>query len=128
MSAGSPYRGCQDAGTVTVEAAFGICSLVFVLVLALGAIGTVVTHLRCTDAAIEAARLAGRGDRGSAAEAIRRLAPERATSRIQVESRRVSVTVRARPLGGVLPRRWMSSSAYALLEPGVSPERGGDHT
>ena len=52
----------DDAGATTVEAAFGVATLVAVLMLCLAGITAVAQQVRCIDAAREAARLAARGD------------------------------------------------------------------
>ena len=46
-----------ERGAVTVEAAIAVCTLVIVLTAALAAILATAAHLRCMDAAREAARL-----------------------------------------------------------------------
>ena len=43
----------DDRGTVTVEAALALCSLVVILALVLGAVSAVAAQLRCIDAARE---------------------------------------------------------------------------
>lgn len=109
----------NDRGAVTVEAALGICSVVVVFVLALTGICWVVQHLRCTDAAVEAARLVARGDRQRAGEAVARVAPAGATLAITVQDDEVTTEVRAPPLGAFLPGLAISSRAFAFVEPGV---------
>ncbi|SDK32026.1 hypothetical protein SAMN04487820_106308 [Actinopolyspora mzabensis] len=118
-----------DAGSVTVEAALGICSVVAVFLLVLGAITAVFLQLRCTDAAVEAARLRARGDVVRAERAVERVAPDSARHHTTVANGYVTVTVDVRPLGNVLPIR-LRARAHAALEPGVAgsgtPE-GGRH-
>lgn len=111
-----PYQ--RDGGAVTVEAALGICSIVAVLAMALGATGLMIAHLRCTDAAIEAARLVARGERDRAEQAVQRIAPAGAELVVRVQGDEITTTVSAEPLGGFLPQRWTSSSAFAVMEPG----------
>ncbi|GAA0510316.1 hypothetical protein GCM10011581_00160 [Saccharopolyspora subtropica] len=111
----------RDAGTVTVEAALGICSVVAVFLLVLAGMGAVVGHLRCTDAAVEAARLAARGDRTRADEAAARIAPAGATLAVRIEGDVVHTEVSAPLSGGLLPGRWLHARAVAVLEPGVAP-------
>ncbi|MGJ7909231.1 TadE family type IV pilus minor pilin [Actinopolyspora sp. H202] len=109
----------SDTGSVTVEAALGICSVVAVFLLVLGAITAVFLQLRCTDAAVEAARLRARGDVARAERAVERVAPENARQHTTVANGYVTVTVGVRPLGEVLPIR-LRARAHAALEPGVA--------
>ena len=51
-----------EEGSATVEAAFGISSLVAVLVLAFGGLGTVTMQIAATSAARDIARAAARGE------------------------------------------------------------------
>lgn len=111
-------RGDRDAGAVTVEAALGICSIVTAFALALGGMSVMIGQLRCTDAAIEAARLVARGDRDRASEAVRRVAPTGATLRITVRGDEITTEVAAQPLKGVLPDDWLRGRAFAVMEPG----------
>ncbi|WP_216628573.1 TadE family type IV pilus minor pilin [Actinopolyspora erythraea] len=105
-----------------MEAALGICSVVAVFLLALGGVTAVFLQLRCTDAAIEAARLHARGDGARAERALERSAPQDARHRVTVANGHVTVTVSLRPLGGVLPLR-LRARAHAVLEPGVAGSR-----
>jgi hypothetical protein len=114
----------HDCGAVTVEAAIGICSVVAVFALALRGMGLVLGHLRCTDAAVEAARLVARGAQNRASEAVARLAPARATLDVTVHGDEVVTEVRAPPLGGFFPGPLISGRAYAVAEPGV---QAGEH-
>ncbi|MEV0052978.1 TadE family type IV pilus minor pilin [Saccharopolyspora shandongensis] len=118
----SPGAGtaCRDAGAVTVEAALGICSVIAVFTLILTGIGAMIGQLRCTDAAVEAARLVARGDRPRADEAVDRLAPGGASLSVLVEGDQVSTEVSAPLPGEFLPGRWLSARAVAVLEPGVA--------
>jgi len=109
----------RDSGSVTVEAALALCSLVAFLTLAVGAIAATIGALRCLDAARELARLAARGepDRGRAVAA--QLAPAGA----QFEVTRADDTVTAEvwvPLARPLPVR-ISGRAVAAAEPGAAP-------
>ncbi|MEU6265770.1 TadE family type IV pilus minor pilin [Saccharopolyspora shandongensis] len=115
--AGTTWR---DAGAVTVEAALGICSVIAVFTLILTGIGALIGQLRCTDAAVEAARLVARGDRPRADEAVDRLAPGGASLSVLVEGDQVSTEVSAPLPGEFLPGRWLSARAVAVLEPGVA--------
>lgn len=118
-------RRTQDAGGATVEAALGVCSVVTVFLLALAGMGAVIGQLRGTDAAVEAARLASRGERERAAEVVATIAPDGATVAVRTHRDEVAVEVRSPLPGGVLPGRWLTSRAYAVLEPGV-PSPGGE--
>lgn len=115
--------GNSDRGAVTVEAALGICSVVAVFVMALTGICWVVGYLRCTDAAVEAARLIARGDRQRADAAVARVAPAGATLAVTVRGDDIAAEVRAPPLGALLPGLTISSRAFAVMEPGI-PESG----
>ena len=57
---GSRASSRDDRGAVTVEAALALCSLTVVVALAVAAITAAATSVRCTDAARELVRLAGR--------------------------------------------------------------------
>lgn len=114
----------RDSGAVTVEAALGICSVVAVFAVSLGGLGVVMTHLRCTDAAIEAARLVARGDRARAGTAVRKIAPAGARLRVTVRGDEVTTTVTAPPLGRLVSGYTVSSSAFAVMEPGSGASRG----
>lgn len=114
----------SDRGAVTVEAALGICSVVAVFVMALTGICWMVQYLRCTDAAVEAARLVARGDGQRAGSAVARIAPAGATLDVLVDRDEISAEVRAPPLGDLAPRLTMSSRAFAVLEPGAGEQEG----
>ncbi|WP_349253358.1 TadE family type IV pilus minor pilin [Saccharopolyspora erythraea] len=107
-----------DRGAVTVEAALGICSLVLVFALAVGGLCAVIGQLRCTDAAVEAARLTARGSQAEAAGAVQRLAPTGATLAVSVTGDQVTAEVRSPLPGGFLPGKWLKSTALAVMEPG----------
>lgn len=99
----------NDRGSVTVEAAVGLCSLVAVFGLLLLGAAAVLGQLRCQDAAVEAARLLARGDAPRAEQAVRTIAPvgaryERTTSGDQVEVR--------------VSAHGLHAEAVAVLEPG----------
>lgn len=119
---GSPAnREDAESGAVTVEAALGICSVAAVLVLALMALGAVIGQLRCTDAAIEAARLVARGERGRASEAVSSIAPAAASLDVTVRGDRITTEVRSPPIGRLPPGQWLSAEAFAVAEPGTVP-------
>ncbi len=117
--------GCAERGAVTVEAALGICSVVAVLVLALAALCAVIGQLRCTDAAIEAARLVARGERSRAPEAVALIAPRGATLDVTVRGDRITTEVRSPPTGRFPPGQWLSGEAFAVAEPGTVPLPSG---
>jgi hypothetical protein len=103
---------------VTVEAALALGALVMVLWIVVAGVAAVTAHLRCVDAAREAARLIARGDDGLAEEAARRIAPDDADLRISVDGERISVTVSADMLVTV------TGEAFAIAEPAESQETG----
>lgn len=123
---GTRYR---DSGAVTVEAALGICSIVAVFALVLAGMSVLIGQLRCTDAAVEAARLVARGERDRAREVARRLAPEGARVHVTVRGDEVTTRVTLRPVGGLLPDQWLSGRALAVMEPGrvAAPASSGGH-
>ena len=110
-----------ESGAVTVEAALGICSVVAVLVLALMALGAVIDQLRCTDAAIEAARLVARGERSRAPEAVSSIASTTASLDVTVRGDRITTEVRSPPMGRFPPGQWLTAEAFAVAEPGTVP-------
>lgn len=114
-----------DRGSVTVEGAITVCSLIVVLGLVLGVVTATMAQVRCADAAGEAARLLGRGDDGRAREAVRRLAPDGATLTSSGDGPGVAVTVRSPLLGGLLPGIELSAEAYAVREPAAETEGDG---
>ncbi|MDI2032810.1 TadE family type IV pilus minor pilin [Saccharopolyspora sp. TS4A08] len=99
----------NDRGSVTVEAALGICSLVAVFGLLLLGCAAVLGQLRCQDAAVEAARLLARGDAPRAERAVRALAPADARYEHAITGDQVQVRISA---------RWARAEAVAVLEPG----------
>jgi hypothetical protein len=112
---------------VTIEAAFAVGTLVVVLAVVLAAMGAVVLQLRCTDAAVEAARLAARGDPDGARTAAARLLPDGAQVTVEVRGDDVVVRVRAAPLGSALPGLRVAAEALAAREPSpVAPADGPD--
>ncbi|GAB3130402.1 TadE family type IV pilus minor pilin [Tsukamurella serpentis] len=89
------------------------------LVLGIGAILGVTAHVRCVDAAREAARLSARGDDERAARAVAEVGPPGASSAITRAGDTVTVQVRAPVV--VLPGLTVSATAVAALEPGTGP-------
>lgn len=118
----------SDRGAVTVEAAIALIGLVAVLAMGLAGVAAVGDQLRCTDAAREAARLAARGDPETARDAAERIAPSGAQLDMKLTATAISVTVRAEPAGGLLPGVEVSADAYAVPEPGVSPDDRSKHS
>ncbi|GAA2672370.1 MULTISPECIES: TadE family type IV pilus minor pilin [Actinosynnema] len=105
----------DDRGSVTVELALTMLTALLVLACCAEGVLTVVDHLRCTDAAREAARLIARGDPESEARrAVDRIAPENATLTVTREPDAATVVVAV---------SWIKASAYAVLED-VDPEAG----
>jgi Flp pilus assembly protein TadG len=118
MSVRSTARPADDRGTVTVEAALALCSLVVVLALVLSAVSAVAAQLRCVDAAREAARLTARGEPDRAEDLARRIAPPGAVVAVTVQGDEVTARVSADPVAGLLPGIEVGAEAVALLEPG----------
>jgi hypothetical protein len=73
-------------------------------------------QVRCVDAAREAARLAARGDDGSAAVAAHRVAPDGAVVELRRDGELVVATVTAR--SPLLPGVTVAAEAVAAAEPG----------
>lgn len=107
---------CRDErGAVTVEAAIAIASIVTVVVLCIGAIVAATLHIRCVDAAREAARLAARGDDAVAVSTAAKVAPDGAEITLRVEGDLVIATVRTR--SSLLPLVDITAGAVAAVEP-----------
>lgn len=105
-----------DRGSVTVEAAIGLSTLVVVMALCVAGLAAMVAQVRTTDAAGEAARLAARGDETAARAVVERLAPS--GSELQLTgSALVTARVVAPPLGGLLPGIRLGATAVAMREP-----------
>ena len=110
-----------DRGSVTVEAALALCSLVAVLALILAAVSAVAAQLRCIDAAREAARLTARGEPARAEDIARRIAPRGAVVAVTVRGDEVTARISANPAAGLLPGVDVGAEAAAVLEPGPLP-------
>jgi len=109
-------RVANDAGGVTVEAAFAIASLAVVLVACLAGVSAMVAQVRCIDSAREAARLAARGDEPSAVETARRIGPRGSVVHLRAEGDLVLARVTAvSPLWFRIP---IEAEAVAAREPG----------
>jgi hypothetical protein len=74
-------------------------------------------QVRCVDAAREAARLAARGDDGSASDAARSIAPDGAAVQLRRDGGFVVATVTAR--SPLLPGVTVAAEAVAAAEPGL---------
>lgn len=118
-SGNHPDATFGDRGSVTVEAALVLAVLMVVVASCLAGIGCVIAQLRCADAAREAARLTGRGDRHAAASAVVAIAPDGAVLSLQVSGDLVTATVSVGAVTGLLPGVSVRASASAALEEGV---------
>nr|WP_089301897.1 TadE family type IV pilus minor pilin [Haloechinothrix alba] len=119
--------GSSERGSVTVEAALALASLVAVLVATIAGVAAVTDQLRCTDAAREAARLIARGQAERADEAVSRIAPADARWEVDETTNGIAVTVSVVPAGGLLPGVIVRGDAFAVPEPVAAPpgERQG---
>lgn len=107
----------SDRGAVTVEAAIVMTALMVVLMMIVGALLAVTDHLRCIDAAREAARLAARGEPDLGRTVAAGLAPRGADILIRREGDAISVEVRAESSAGIRLR----ADAHVIAEPGGDP-------
>jgi hypothetical protein len=85
-----------------------------VVCLALAGFATLNAHLRCLDAAREAARLIARGEPGTAQEAVHQIAPPGARFSVRTNADHIEVEVSA-PL--ILPGLDITARAFAVAEP-----------
>ena len=106
----------DDRGAVTVEAALALCSLVAVMVVVIGAVSAASAHLRCLDAAREAARLVSRGEPQRAQEVAAAVAPRGAAVDVRVVGDEVHVRVTAAAVPG-LPGLSLVGVAVGVMEP-----------
>lgn len=109
----------SDRGAVTVEAAIVMSALMVVLVLVVGALLAVTDHMRCIDAAREAARLTARGEMDRGRSVAAGLAPRGADISIRRDGDAVSVEVRAQPAAGLVPGIHLRADAHVIAEPGT---------
>lgn len=116
---GAEDRSKGDRGSVTVEAAVGLTAIVLVLSMCLAGIGCLITALRVTDAAGEAARLAARGDSAGARAAVAALAPAGSVLSLSGDGDTLTATVTVGPLGGWLPGIHIGASAVAAVQDGA---------
>lgn len=84
------------------------------LLVCMSSLTAVSMHIRCVDAAREAARLAARGDDGAAA--ARAIAPDGAAIQLRRDGEHVVAIVSAR--SAFLPGITVAGRAVAALEPG----------
>lgn len=110
----------RDGGAVTAEAALSICAVVGVFAVVLSGVNAMITQLRCTDAAVEAARLLARGDGTRAGSAVSSIAGEQAVLDVLPAADRVAAEVRV-PLTGFAGVLQARARAVAVPEPGVTP-------
>jgi hypothetical protein len=106
----------DDRGAVTVEAALALCSVVAVMVMVIAAVSAASAHLRCLDAAREAARLVSRGEPQRAQEIATAVAPRGATVDVRVSGDEVDVRVIAAAVPGI-PGLSLVGVAVAVMEP-----------
>lgn len=92
------------------------------LALAVGGVFAVTAHLRCVDAAREAARLLARDDPALAREAAERIAPTGASLRVTTDGDKISVEVAVAPVGGLLSDLVITGEAFAIAEPKAADE------
>jgi Flp pilus assembly protein TadG len=125
--AASRSRAAGHRGMVTVEAAIAVPLLLAVGLLAAGAPGVMGAHIRCADAAREAALMVARDLPVAEAEAtVASLAPKGARMSVQERGDIVEVVVAARvspvpgPLGRVMALG-VSGRSVALREPAGVP-------
>jgi hypothetical protein len=85
-----------------------------VLLVCVSSLTAVSMHIRCVDAAREAARLAARGDDGS--DAARAIAPDGAAVQLRRDGEHLIATVSAH--SAFLPGLTIAGRAVAAMEPG----------
>jgi hypothetical protein len=88
-----------------------------VLVLCMAGLTAVSMQVRCIDAAREAARLAARGDDGSASDIARSIAPAGAVLHMRRDGELVVARVTANAV--LLPGITIAAEAAAAAEPGL---------
>ncbi len=93
-----------------------IAALVVVLILCASGLTAVSMQVRCVDAAREAARLAARGEDGSASGAAKRIAPDGATVQLRTDGEFVVAIVTAK--SPLLPGITIAAEAVAAAELG----------
>ncbi len=106
----------DERGMVTVEAAIALASIVVMVVIGVVAVAAVAAHVRCIDAAREAARIAAQGDSVRAEQVAREVGPDGASVSIRTEGELIVARVRVDvPL---LPGVEVGAQAVAAVEPG----------
>jgi Flp pilus assembly protein TadG len=115
-------RSCRrDGGSVTAETAVVLPVVVVMLLAATWAVGVVVTHIRCLDAARDVARAVARGEPPDEARRIgERSAPAGASVDVTRDGDDVTAVVRARldwPLVGSVREVRVEESATVQVEP-----------
>lgn len=118
----------RESGFVTAEFAAALPVVTAVLAAVLWAVSAVGMHIKTVDAAHSGAIAAARGE--DALAAAHGYVPDSAAVEIVEQGDRVSVTVTApvQPLGALTPALEVSSSATAVMEPGLRPPEGGEGT
>ncbi|MEV2279276.1 TadE family type IV pilus minor pilin [Nocardiopsis sp. NPDC049922] len=112
----------SDRGSVTVETAMVLPSLLLVLAVLLGGVTVAAAHLSCADAARVGARALARGETDARVrELALSAAPATADVHLTEEAGMARVTVRAelRWGPGAAPPIEVSGTAAVPLEPGV---------
>ena len=107
----------RDGGFVTVEAALSLGALTAVLAVLLAGTSAIAGHLRCLDAAREAARLTAAGQPGAAEAVIQTIAPHGARLTIHRTGDGLTAEVSTNALAALN----LSATAYAIAEPGAAP-------
>ncbi|WP_033292930.1 TadE family type IV pilus minor pilin [Amycolatopsis jejuensis] len=103
----------RDGGFVTVEAALSLGALTAVLAVLLTGTSAIAGHLRCLDAAREAARLTAAGQPGAADAVVQAIAPRGARLTIQHAGDGLTAEVTTDALSAL----HLSATAYAITEP-----------
>lgn len=107
-----------DDGSVTVEAALGIASLVVVLAVSAAGAAAALTQIRLVDAAREAARVAAMSGPDLGSDAGRAAA---ASARVSVTAGGEWVTAEVSAPARGLPGVELRARAVARVEPGAGP-------
>lgn len=104
----------------TAELAVALPVLVALVAAIMAAISVMTAQLRCVDAAREAARAAARGESAAVVRGLaERSGPDGSAVQVASGGRevRVTVSVVADPIGGLLPSIEVDATAVALREP-----------
>ncbi|MFI5607108.1 TadE family type IV pilus minor pilin [Amycolatopsis sp. NPDC051903] len=105
----------RDGGFVTVEAALSLGALMAVVAALLAGLAAVLGHIRCLDAAREAARLTAAGQPGAAEAVVQTIAPHGARLTVTRAGDGITAVVTTDTLAGL----HLGASAYAVAEPGA---------